>query len=150
MTGLIVVTMGQGTAERYEPGDRELCVSITTPGCSDARLSARFIEVLRLAFVDYPWERWRDAPSNITDGQAAAVVALIARHPTARRLVIHCTAGASRSVSMAMALEADGLAAYEKPEWWGKISGQDNPAAGWVPNRGVYVRVRRAARYPLR
>lgn len=98
MPNVVVVTMGQGTAERYQPGEGELCVSITTPGTAEAQLSPAFAEVLRLAFVDYPWEGWRECASNITPRQAAAVVDLIRRHPEARRLVVHCAVGISRSV----------------------------------------------------
>lgn len=100
----------------------------------------------RVCFVDYQWEKWREIPSFLTPRQAHGVVEFLTRNAGAYRCVIHCTAGASRSVSMAMALEAEGFAVYDKPEWWGKIPGENDPAQGWIPNPGVFARICEAVR----
>jgi len=140
-----VVTMGQGTAERYLPAAGSVCVSIKTPGAPNAELQPGWSDVLRLEFADAPWADHRDHAYQLTDEQADEVARFLARHmETAHTCVIHCTVGASRSVSMAMAIEDCGWAKFEKPEWWIVVDA--------IPNPNVYGRVvhaiRRASQQP--
>jgi predicted protein tyrosine phosphatase len=145
-----VVTMSRNEIERYIPGANEVCVSITSPGDERVRVHASFSEVHRVAFYDHPSANWHEVPGVFTPWQARGLVDFVARHLGAARCVIQCTVGASRSVSIAMALENEGLALYDKPAWWGKLTGKDDPANGFIPNPGVFARVSEAARVRAR
>lgn len=136
-----MITMGQGEAERYMPGPNECCVSITSPGCEEATLHGSFAEVHRVSFYDAQSSDWTKQDGIFTPRQAKGIVEFVERNAHRARCVIHCTVGASRSVSVAMALEAEGLAVYDKPSWWGKLASGDDPANGFIPNESVYDRV---------
>lgn len=101
-----IVTMGRATAERYEPpGEREVCISIRSPGEPTPQLHPRFMAVLGLAFADDQTDEWRERDVVISVADADRVIAFVECHrSTARRLVVHCGVGISRSASLARAL----------------------------------------------
>jgi predicted protein tyrosine phosphatase len=99
-----IEVMGQASAQAYQPGDGEVCISIRAIGAPFPDLSSRFDAVLSLAFDDDYHPGWEARGNALTAAQADKVVAFVARHRTARKLVIHCFAGVSRSASMAEGL----------------------------------------------
>ena len=146
-----LVVMGRATAEGYRPRAGDVCISITTPGDTPARLSDRFADVLRLSFADVPWS---DRPElveahGIQAHDVARIVAFVRRHQgTARRLVIHCTVGASRSVGMAQAIRSALLAEdIACPTILRRRSDGNYENIGPViRNRPLFVRIARALR----
>ena len=99
-----VVWMSQASAEVYEPGEREVCVSIRDPAAPLPDLSPRFIAVLSLEFEDDPEPGWEERGRSITEAQADQVIEFVERHVAARRIVVHCLVGVSRSPSLAAGL----------------------------------------------
>lgn len=101
-----IFTMNRDEAENYEPtSDHEVCISISSVGAPPPRLSDRFEAVLSLSFDDVDMEdrlSQRFQPFNRLTAQQ--VQAFIHQHATADRLIVHCEAGVSRSVSMAAAI----------------------------------------------
>ncbi len=49
-----VIWMSEASAEAYEPGEREVCLSIRDPAANVPDLSPRFLAVLSLEFGDDP------------------------------------------------------------------------------------------------
>lgn len=141
-----VLVMGQATAEAYLPTGREVCISITTPGTPEAALSHRFDAVLRLAFSDFPWDdrpEWRE--HCISEADAERLAAFLIEHwHHAETVVVHCMVGASRSVSVALAIEY----AMRGECWTARLNGDSSmaPLPGHIPNKPVYRRVGRALR----
>lgn len=98
----------RGAIERVAPHDTpHLLVSITSHPSDQARLAPgpACLGLLRLSFVD------ADQPSEahpeetlFTPAQAAAIWDLLAAHPGAVRVVVHCDAGMCRSPAVAAAL----------------------------------------------
>ena len=90
-------------AERYEPCDREICISIADPGAEPARVSASFLAVLRLHFDDVTQ---RGEPSDILfeSDHAAAIHEFVDEWPNVDRVVLHCNMGVSRSPGVALGL----------------------------------------------
>lgn len=108
-TGLKLEVMGQATAERYEPGDDEVCISIWSAGAGVSLpfLSPKFKDILRLDFDDVgDTDDWFVDPHarNINNDQVADVVEFVLKHRNRKKMVIHCFAGMSRSRSMAAAI----------------------------------------------
>jgi hypothetical protein len=99
-----VVWMSQASAEVYEPGEREVCISIRDPAAPLPGLSPRFIAVLSLEFQDDPEPGWEERGRSITEAQADQVIEFVERHVAARRIVVHCLVGVSRSPSLAAGL----------------------------------------------
>ena len=99
-----VLVLSVDRARLYEPSGTEICVSVTNPNAAPVALSPRFGAVLRLSFTDiagpspYAWDRLFSADD------AQRIVAFVAAHAQAERLVVHCTAGRSRSPAIALAL----------------------------------------------
>jgi predicted protein tyrosine phosphatase len=97
------VVLSREEAERYEPGDREICISIADPDTDPARLSRRFAAVMRLNFTDVVEP---EDPSDVifSDDHARAIRDFIDSWPDAARIVVHCHAGMSRSPGVALGL----------------------------------------------
>jgi predicted protein tyrosine phosphatase len=97
------VVLSREEAERYEPGEREICISIADPDTDPARLSRRFAAVLRLNFTDVVEP---EDPSDVifSDDHARAIRDFIDSWPDAARIVVHCHAGMSRSPGVALGL----------------------------------------------
>jgi predicted protein tyrosine phosphatase len=97
------VVLSREEAERYEPGEREICISIADPDTDPARLSRRFAAVLRMNFTDVVEP---EDPSDVifSDDHARAIRDFIDSWPDAARIVVHCHAGMSRSPGVALGL----------------------------------------------
>lgn len=99
-----VIWMSQASAEAYEPGEREVCISIRDPAAPLPDLSPKFLALLSLEFEDDPEPGWEERGRSITEGQADQVIEFVERHLAARRIVVHCLVGISRSPSLAAGL----------------------------------------------
>jgi predicted protein tyrosine phosphatase len=97
------VVLSREDAERYEPGEREICISIADPDADAARLSSHFAAILRLNFTDIVESQ---DPSDVlfSDDHARAIRDFIDIWPDATRIVVHCHAGVSRSPGVALGL----------------------------------------------
>lgn len=135
-----LLTMSREEAEAFVAGPRDVCISIRCPATREAaRVSANYRAVLRLAFDDIPWT---DVPCpegalQITEAIADDVVRFVAANLDARRLVVHCVAGASRSVSMAMALAKSFTGEDWRPRFLVGFDLRGRPA----PNPNVYYAI---------
>ncbi len=98
-----LVVLSRRDAEDYEPGGREICISISDPEADPARISSRFASVLRLYFTDCTE---RGDPSDIlfAAGHAITIRQFIDGWPSAERVVLHCNMGVSRSPGVALGL----------------------------------------------
>lgn len=98
-----LIVLSREDAEAYEPRGKEICISISDPRAPPARVSLRFAAVLRLNFDDLiePNE-----PSDIlfAEDHARAIRQFVDTWPSARRVVVHCNAGVSRSPGVALGL----------------------------------------------
>jgi predicted protein tyrosine phosphatase len=97
------VVLSREEAERYEPGEREICISIADPDAEPARLSSRFAAVLRLNFTDII-ELGEPSDVLFSQDHARAIREFIGAWPGATRIVVHCHAGVSRSPGVALGL----------------------------------------------
>jgi hypothetical protein len=99
-----ILILSVARAEAYQPHRTEVCISITDPKASPARLSANFKAVLRLSFTDIsePTEH----PLHVRFGaeHAQAILDFIDEWRDVDRIVIHCVAGLSRSPAVGLAL----------------------------------------------
>jgi predicted protein tyrosine phosphatase len=97
------VVLSREDAERYEPREREICISIADPDADPARLSANFAAVLRLNFTDITEQQ---DPSDVlfSEEHARAIRDFIDTWSDATRIVVHCHAGLSRSPGVALGL----------------------------------------------
>ena len=97
------VVLSREDAERYEPREREICISIADPDAEPAQLSSDFVAVLNLSFTDIIA---RGEPSDVlfSEDHARAIREFIDAWPDAKRIVVHCHAGVSRSPGVALGL----------------------------------------------
>lgn len=97
------VVLSREDAERYEPRETEICISIADPDADPARLSSDFAAVLRLNFTDIIEQ---EDPSDVlfSEHHARAIRGFIDSWPNATRIVVHCHAGMSRSPGVALGL----------------------------------------------
>jgi len=98
-----LLVLSRRNAEAYEPEGVEICISISDPDLSEARLSEKFAAVLRLKFFDVlspvPGQSIVFGPEH-----AQAVVRFVEAWPLADRIVVHCGAGLGRSPGIALGL----------------------------------------------
>jgi len=109
-----LVVLSRLDAEKYEPADREICISIFDPEADPAQLSPRFASVLRLAFSDLT--EMGDPSYDILFARehALSIMQFVDAWPSADRVVIHCNMGVSRSPGVALGLcDLKGWAAAE-------------------------------------
>jgi predicted protein tyrosine phosphatase len=97
------VVLSREDAERYEPGGREICISISDPDAEPAHVSKGFAAVLRLHFTDII-ERGEPSDVLFNEDHATAIREFIDAWPDASRIVVHCHAGVSRSPGVALGL----------------------------------------------
>jgi predicted protein tyrosine phosphatase len=97
------VVLSREEAERYKPGEREICISIADPDAEPARLSGSFAAVLRLNFTDII-EMGEPSDVLFSEDDAQAIREFIDAWPDVRRIVVHCHAGVSRSPGVALGL----------------------------------------------
>ena len=93
----------------YQPKPREAVISIRGRTESALALSSRFDAILRLHFDDTgPFAsyavRGDDDPTTMSEAQAREVADFVLQHAGSSALVIQCTAGVSRSRSLAAAV----------------------------------------------
>ena len=116
-----LVVLSREEVERYEPGRREICISIADPLAKPARLSPRFRSVLRLYFDDLV-EAGEPSDVLFAADHAVAITEFLAGAPEFDRLVLHCNMGVSRSPGVALGLcDLNGWATAElerkHPAW---------------------------------
>jgi predicted protein tyrosine phosphatase len=97
------VVLSREEAEHYEPGKREICISIADPDADPANISSRFAAVLRLHFTDVI-EQGEPSDVLFCSDHARAIRDFIDSWPNAARVVVHCNAGVSRSPGVALGL----------------------------------------------
>ncbi len=107
--GLHVRVLSAPKVAAYRPLPGEVAISIRGRTERPTALSPRFAGVLSLVFEDTgafaPYAvNGSGNPEAITAAQADAVAAFVHAHRAARGLVVHCTAGVSRSRSLAAAV----------------------------------------------
>jgi predicted protein tyrosine phosphatase len=97
------VVLSREDAERYEPREREICISIADPDADPAQLSNDFTAVLRLSFTDII-EQGEPSDVLFSEDHARTIREFIDAWPDATRIVVHCHAGVSRSPGVALGL----------------------------------------------
>lgn len=98
-----VVVLSRELAEQWGPRPGEIALSIGNPRQSHAQLSPAFADLLRLGFHDS--DREGGGFSLMTPKQARAVLKFALEHRNAP-IMVHCQAGASRSVGIGLYLAA--------------------------------------------
>jgi predicted protein tyrosine phosphatase len=121
-----VVWMSQAFAEVYEPGECEVCVSIRDHAAPLPGLSPSFIAVLSLEFEDDREPGWGATRPQHHGGAGGPGHRVRRASRGARRIVVHCLVGVSRSPSLAAGL----LVAHGR---WAEPD--------WIVNTGVYQRI---------
>ena len=97
------VVLSREEAELYEPRGKEICISISDPDASPARVSSRFAAVLRLNFNDVT-ERGEPSDILFAEDHAREIRKFLDAWPKAERVIVHCNAGVSRSPGVALGL----------------------------------------------
>jgi predicted protein tyrosine phosphatase len=97
------VVLSREEAELYEPRGKEICISISDPDASPARVSSRFAAVLRLNFNDVT-ERGEPSDILFAEDHAREISKFLDAWPKAERVMVHCNAGVSRSPGVALGL----------------------------------------------
>jgi len=97
------VVLSREEAELYEPRGKEICISISDPDASPARVSPRFAAVLRLNFNDVI-ERGEPSDILFAEDHAREIRKFLDAWPKAERVMVHCNAGVSRSPGVALGL----------------------------------------------
>jgi predicted protein tyrosine phosphatase len=97
------VVLSREEAELYEPRGKEICISISDPDASPARVSSRFAAVLRLNFDDVI-ERGEPSDILFAEDHAREIRKFLDAWPKAERVMVHCNAGVSRSPGVALGL----------------------------------------------
>lgn len=110
---MIIKVLNIEEAEAYEPDPSEVCISITSPTVR-AALRDGWQDVLRIQFSDIDGLRWgltekqtaeiASTETLFSDDMARQVVAFVRKHWHAKRIIVHCEAGVSRSAGVALAL----------------------------------------------
>lgn len=100
---MAVVVLPRLMAEAFEPQKGAVCISITNPSQSPARLAEGWHDVLRLGFHDTDREGGGFTAMSID--HARQVLAFMVKHRAAP-VTVHCEAGASRSVGVGVFLAA--------------------------------------------
>lgn len=100
---MTVVVLPRLMAEASTPERGAVCISITNPSQSPARLGSGWHDVLRLGFHDT--DRKGGGFTAMSATHARQVLEFASRHRGAP-LTVHCEAGASRSVGVGVFLAA--------------------------------------------
>jgi len=98
-----LLVLSREEIERYEPRQKEICISISDPFAHPAQLSKRFESVLRLYFDDVV-ERGDPADVLFAADHATAIAEFMAGVRDVDRIVLHCNMGMSRSPGVALGL----------------------------------------------
>jgi predicted protein tyrosine phosphatase len=128
-----LIVLSRENAEAYEPGNNEICISISDPDAEPAQVSDTFEAVLRLHFDDIIESR-QSSDILFAADQARAITEFLDEWPNAARVMVHCNMGVSRSPAVALGLcDAHGWA----------TAALERSHPGW--NRLVRALVRQAA-----
>jgi predicted protein tyrosine phosphatase len=128
-----LVVLSRENAEAYEPGNNEICISISDPDAEPADVSDMFEAVLRLHFDDIIESR-QDSDILFAEDHAREIAEFLDKWPNAGRVMVHCNMGVSRSPAVALGLcDARGWA----------TAALERSHPGW--NRLVRALVRQAA-----
>ena len=100
------LVLSRENAAAYEPVRTEVCISITDPRDLPVALSARFQAVLRLSFSDIgeATRLHRDSDVLFAPEHAARIMDFVRRWADVDQIVIHCTAGISRSPGVGLGI----------------------------------------------
>jgi len=98
-----LLVLSREEIERYEPSQKEVCISISDPFARPAQLSRRFDSVLRLYFNDVV-ERGDPSDVLFATDHATAIARFIDAASEVDRIVLHCNMGMSRSPGVALGL----------------------------------------------
>ena len=119
-----LLVLSREEVERYEPRRREICISISDPLAKPARLSARFVAVIRMYFSDVT-EPEEPADVLFAAEHAKAIREFIDGAPDFDRIILHCNMGLSRSPGVALGLcDLNGWATAElerKHPFWNRL-----------------------------
>jgi predicted protein tyrosine phosphatase len=119
-----LIVLSREEVERYEPGRKEICISISDPYAKPARLSPRFKAVVRMYFSDVT-ESGDPLDVLFTTDHASAITDFIEGAPDFDRIVLHCNMGISRSPGVALGLcDLNGWATAElerKHPGWNRL-----------------------------
>ena len=99
-----IVIMSVNRAAAYEPHGSEVCISITDPNAAPVRLSPKFEAVQRVSFSDIASPSELPSDVHFSPEHAHAILDFVDRWPGVERIVIHCTAGLSRSPAVGMGI----------------------------------------------
>jgi len=100
-----LLVLSRRRAEVYQPGGREVCISITdSDDDSSPVLSSAFVAILRLAFSDIDEPSADPTEVLFTEGHAKQVTDFVRQWTNVDRIVVHCKAGQSRSAGIALGL----------------------------------------------
>lgn len=139
-----ILIMSREEAEAFVAGPADVCISIRSPGAPRAALSENYREVLPLWFDDIAsMDRERAIAAGATalsETDADTIAKFALRHRDAERLVVHCEAGISRSVAVALAVGSRFTNYWPFPKWYRK----EWRAERFVHNREVFDLVRAA------
>ena len=98
--------LSRDNAAAYEPGRKEVCISISDPSDLPVPFSPKFAAVLRLSFSDIgEATRLHRAGDVLFDAEhAKRTIEFIKRWNAVDQIVVHCRAGMSRSPAIALAI----------------------------------------------
>jgi predicted protein tyrosine phosphatase len=99
-----LITMGLDGLAKHEPVVGECLISIGSKGEPLPEEWVCYVDVLRVEFDDDQWDGWEARGRNLSHHDAKRIIRFVDKNIGAPRIAIHCTAGASRSVSVAQAL----------------------------------------------
>jgi predicted protein tyrosine phosphatase len=136
-----LIVLSREDAEAYEPGNNEICISISDPDAEPADVSDMFEAVLRLHFDDLT-ERNQSSDILFASEHARVIAEFLDNWPDAERVMVHCNMGVSRSPGVALGLcDARGwaTAALERshPGWNRLVRGLMRQAATTNPRRST-------------
>jgi predicted protein tyrosine phosphatase len=119
-----LIVLSREEVERYEPRRKEICISISDPYAKPARLSKRFIAVIRMYFSDVI-ETADPTDVLFAAEHAHAIREFIDGAPEFDRIILHCNMGMSRSPGVALGLcDLNGWATAElerKHPGWNRL-----------------------------
>lgn len=151
-----VIALSREEAEARHSMHPEVCISITDPGRPLAQLRG-YREVLRLSFHDCRWLETPTSARQITQADAVAIAQFVAKHwEEVDTVVVHCEAGVSRSVAVALAISRSFGRYWAWPRWYSAHSKDavlQFEASGQLPGsewHGVNLNIYRAVRIACR
>lgn len=121
------LAMSREQAEAYAPRRNEILLSIRSHGAAAPTLSPDFRSVYSVECDDDAFRDWAEHDRMMSVEQAMEIVAWLERHRDARRILAHCDAGVSRSVT---AITAFHLMLHE-----------NLPHDVVIPNPGMFARL---------